>query len=89
VQRGLFAAPPELAPMCLRWGLVRVLHVSGFVEVSVCSVRVISTKRILKIKCKDTVISQLIGSFKVANYWVIIFLLIGYLFVFYCQISNK
>jgi hypothetical protein len=33
--------------------------------------------------------SHKIGSFKVANYSVIIFLLIDHLFVFYCQISNK
>ena len=34
-------------------------------------------------------ITTVIGSFKVANYWLLIFLLIPYLFTFYRQKSNK
>ncbi|KAI0272148.1 hypothetical protein BGY98DRAFT_164235 [Russula aff. rugulosa BPL654] len=30
-----------------------------------------------------------LGSFTVATYWLLILLLISYLFVFYCQLTNK
>jgi hypothetical protein len=37
--------------------------------------------------CKELI--SVIGSFKVGHYWLLIFLLIGHLSAFYCQISNK